>query len=45
MLIHYTLQNIAKGHKKWTTLSCIDLSYGHYDPFVFCLVFANILVD
>jgi hypothetical protein len=23
MLIHYTLQKIAMGHKKWATQSCI----------------------
>jgi hypothetical protein len=23
MLIHYTLQKIAMGHIKWTTITCI----------------------
>ncbi len=25
MLIHYTLQKITMGHKKWTTIACIHL--------------------
>jgi len=34
MLFHYTLQKIAKGHKKWATQSCIRLVHGHYNRLV-----------
>jgi len=46
MLIHYTLQKIAKQHKKWTTQSCIHLVHGHYDPLILgLLLLTTTIVD
>ncbi len=38
MLVQYTLQKIAKGHKKWATQSWSCLVRGHYNPLVFGLL-------